>query len=144
MFIFNTKLVCWFKTGFYMITASVLKGLKVLFKTYRKSAGSSKNDTIDFQISPLFERSTCFYVTISGNFEVVNFETDLLGNKNLFQKTRVLFFENPSFPYKTAILEADVKTNRMVNMKWTYHKEQSFASNYYILSKILFPFKKFL
>ena len=39
--------------------------------------------------------------------------------------------ENVSFPYKTAIPEANVNANRMVSIKWTYHKEQSFASNYF-------------
>ena len=29
-----------------------------------------KNSTRDFQISNLFKRSACFYVTISGNFEL--------------------------------------------------------------------------
>ena len=49
--------------------------------------------------------------------------------------------ENASFPYKTAISEANVKTNRMVNTKWTYHSKRSFASNYFIFMKILFQFK---
>ena len=52
--------------------------------------------------------------------------------------------ENASFPYKTAIPEANVKTNRMMNTNWTYHKERSFASNYFIFMKILFQFKNLL
>ena len=52
--------------------------------------------------------------------------------------------EKASFPYKTAISEANVKTNRTVSTKWTYHKEQSFASNYFIFLKILFQFKNLL
>ena len=70
--------------------------------------------------------------------------------ENLFQKTGVPFFsystkiENASYPYKTTISEANVKTNRMVNTKWTYHKERSFASNYFIFLKILFQFKNLL
>ena len=52
--------------------------------------------------------------------------------------------ENASFPYKTAILEANVKTNRIVITKWTYLKEQSFASNCFIFLKILFHFKNLL
>ena len=40
--------------------------------------------------------------------------------------------ENTSFPFKTALSEANVKTNRMATTKWTYHKEWSFASNYLI------------
>ena len=71
-----------------------------------------------------------FYMTISGNFECFqycNFKTDFLDNKNLFQKIGVPFLvestkiKNESFPCKTAIPEANVKTNRMVNTKWTYH-----------------------
>ena len=36
---------------------------------------------------------------------------------------------NTSIPHKTALSEANVK-NRMVSIKWTYHKECSFTSNY--------------
>ena len=45
---------------------------------------------MDFQNSPPSERSACFHVTITGNFErfqYFNFETDYLDNENLFQKT---------------------------------------------------------
>ena len=49
--------------------------------------------------------------------------------------------ENASFPYKTAISEAKVKTKRMVNIKWTYHKERTCASTYFIFLKILFQCK---
>ena len=31
--------------------------------------------------------------------------------------------ENTSLPFKTALSEANVKTNRMTTTKWTYHKE---------------------
>ena len=51
-----------------------------------------KNGTRDFQNSPLFERSTRFYVTISVNFQYLNFETDFLEHENFFQKTGVRFF----------------------------------------------------
>ena len=54
-----------------------------------------KNVTKDFQNSPPFERSACFYVIFSGNFErfqLFNFETDFLENENLFQKTGVCAF----------------------------------------------------
>ena len=77
-------------------------------------------------------------MTIRGNFELFqyfNLETGFLENENLFQKLeyRLLVestkIENTSFPYKTAMSEAHVKTNRMVSTKWTYHKERSFASN---------------
>ena len=54
-----------------------------------------KNGTKDFENSPPFQRSACFYVTISGNFErfqYFNFEADFLENENLFHKTGEAFF----------------------------------------------------
>ena len=50
--------------------------------------------------------------------------------KTFFKKPEYNFLvkstkiENASFPYKTTISEANVKTNRMVSTKWTYHKER--------------------
>ena len=77
--------------------------------------------------------------------------------KQIFWKTKTFFkeleyrflvestkIENPSFSYITAISEVNVKTNRMVSTKWTYHKEQSFASNYFTFLKILFQYKNLL
>ena len=52
----------------------------------------------------------------------------------LVQSTKI---ENASLPYKTAISEANVKTNKMVATKWTYHKERSFASNYYFFENFV-------
>ena len=60
----------------------------------RCAPGSSKNGA-RLQNSSPFERSACFYVTMTKNFErylYFNFETNQLKNENLFQKTRVLFF----------------------------------------------------
>ena len=37
----------------------------------------------------------------------------------VFESTKIV---NASFPYKTAISKANVKTNRMMTTKWTYHK----------------------
>ena len=48
--------------------------------------------------------------------------------------------ENTSFPFKTALSEVNVKTNRMVGKKWTFRKEWSFASNYLIFLENLFQF----
>ena len=56
----------------------------------------------------------------------------------LFGSTEI---ENTSFPYKTAISEANVKTNKMVTTKSTYRKECNFSGNYFIFLKILFQFK---
>ena len=88
---------------------------------------------------------------ILNDFNTFNFEIDFLENENLFSKKLEYHFlvestkiENASFPYKTAISEANVKTNRMVTTKWTHHKEKSFASNYFIFLKILFQFKNLL
>ena len=68
-----------------------------------------------------------------------------LSLKQIFWETRTFFkeleysflvesnkIENASSPSKTVISEAKVKTNKMVTTKWTYHKERSFASNYFI------------
>ena len=56
-------------------------------------------------------------------FQYFNFETDFLENENLFQKTGVPSFLVEStkiertFLYKTTILEACFKANRMVSTK---------------------------
>ena len=92
-------------------------------------------------------------MTISGRFErfqYFDFETNLLGKENLFQKTGVFFLvdstktESASFSYKTALSEANAKTNRMENTKCTYHKERSFARNYFIFLEILLQLKNLL
>ena len=64
--------------------------------------------------------------------------------KTFFKKLECRFLvetteiENTSFPFKTAMSETNVKTNRMATTKWTYHKEWSFTSNYFIfLEKFL-------
>ena len=59
----------------------------------------------------------------------------------LVESTKI---ENASFPYKTAISKANVKTSRMMSTKWTNHKERKFASNYFVFLKILFQFKNLL
>ena len=70
--------------------------------------------------------------------------------KTFFKKLEYCFLvestkiENASFPYKTAMSETNVKTNRMGSTKWNCHKERSFVRNYFIFLKILFQFKKLL
>ena len=92
-------------------------------------------------------------MTVTENFkrfQYFNFKTDLLESEIFFKKLEYRFLvestkiEKASFPYKTAISEANVKTNRMVTTKWAYHRERSFASNYFIFLKILFQFKNLL
>ena len=66
---------------------------------------------------------------------------------NFFLKYKLYHFlvestkiDNITFPYKTALSEANVKTNRMGSTNLTYHKEWSFASNHFPFSKILFQY----
>ena len=65
----------------------------------------------------------------------------MLGYHFLVESTEI---ENASFAYKTVISEANVKTNGMVSTKWTYHKERSFAINFFIFLKFFFQFKNLL
>ena len=71
----------------------------------------------------------------------------------IFWKTKIFFkkleyhflvettkIENTSTSFKTALSEANVQTYRMATMKWTYQKEWSFASNYFIFLENLFQF----
>ena len=54
-----------------------------------------KNGTRDFQNSPPFEGSACFYVTLGGNskrFQYCNFKTNFLEKENVYQETGVAFF----------------------------------------------------
>ena len=57
--------------------------------------------------------------------------------KDFFKKLEYRFLvegteiESASISYKTAISEANAKTNIMVSTKWTYQQERSFASNYF-------------
>ena len=77
-------------------------------------------------------------------FKTLNLKQIFWKTKNVFKKLEYCFvtestkIEYVSFPYKTAILEANVKTNRMVSTEWTYHKKRSFASKYFVFLKILF------
>ena len=52
--------------------------------------------------------------------------------------------EKRSCLYKTAMQEASVKASRNGSTKWAYLKEQSFASNYFILLNVLYQFKNLL
>ena len=67
--------------------------------------------------------------------------------KTFFKKLEYCFLvetteiENTSFPFKTALSETKVKTNRMATTKLTYHKEWSFASNYFIFFENLYTFR---
>ena len=66
--------------------------------------------------------------------------------KTFFEKLKYRFLgettkiENTSFPFKTVRSEAKVKAIRMATTKWAYHKEWSFARNYFIFWENLFQF----
>ena len=74
-----------------------------------------------------------------------------LENENFFKELEYRFLvectkiEKASFPYKTVISEANVKTNRMVTTKkLAYHRERIFTSGYFIFLKVLFQFNNLL
>ena len=82
-------------------------------------------------------------------FIILTLEQILWKSKTFLKKNTVFLvettkIEKASFSYKTVMSEANVKTNKMASAKWTYHKEQSFASNYFIFLKILFQFKNLI
>ena len=89
-------------------------------------------------------------VEILNVFNTLTLKQIFWKTKTFFKKLEYCFLvegtksESAAFPYKTVISEANVKTNRMVSTKWIYKKERSFASNYFIFSKILFQFKNLL
>ena len=72
----------------------------------------------------------------SERFQCFNFKTDFCKTKTFFKKLEYSFlvgsikFENVAFPYKTALSEANVKTNK------TYHKERSFTVTTWYFLKI--------
>ena len=64
--------------------------------------------------------------------------------KTFFQKLEYRFLVESTRIENVSFSAANVKTNRMMSTKCTYHKEQSFASNYFIFMKILFQLKNIL
>ena len=61
-----------------------------------------------------------------------------LGYRFLVESTKI---EKASFPYKTAISNPDVKTNRIDSTKWTYHKEWSLAISCLIILRFCFSLR---
>ena len=115
---------------------------------------TGKNCFIQFSIRMAFflrDRHVFMWqsVKISNLFNTLTFKQIFWKTKTLFKKReyRLLVertkIQNASFPYKTAISEASVKTNRMVTTKWIYHKERIFASNYFIFWKFCFSLRTF-
>ena len=68
-------------------------------------------------------------VKVSNFFNILTLKQIFWKAKTFFKKLEYRFLvettkiENTSFPFKTALSEANVKTNRMATTKWTYHKE---------------------
>ena len=138
--------------GFCLNTWKLLRGL--ILKPTERALVLLKNGTGDCQIALHFRDR---HVFIWQSVEILNvFNTLTL--KQIFWKTKTFFkklgyrflvestkIENTSFLYKTATSEANVKTNRMMSTKLTYHKDRSFASNYFIfLNFFCLQFKNFL
>ena len=76
------------------------------FNVNRKRIRSSEKGTRDFNNSFPFERSACFYVIISGNFQgfhYCNFEINFWKTKTFFEKLeyRTWSTKTPTFPFKT-------------------------------------------
>ena len=78
---------------------------------------------------------------ILNNFNALNLKDIFWEKKAFFKKLEYCFLVESTKienAYKAAKSEANVKTKRMVRTKWMYHKERSFASNYFIFLKLLF------
>ena len=83
-------------------------------------------------------------MTITGHFErfqYFNFETNFLKNIDLFSKiwstlVESINIDKATFSYKSALSEITIKTNKTGKINWTYHKEWSFAINYFQFPKI--------
>ena len=71
------------------------------------------------------------------NFSRTKFFFKKLEHRFLVETTKT---ENTSFSFNTAMSEANLKTNKMVIIKLTYHKGGSFATNYLIFLENLFQF----
>ena len=92
----------------------------------------------------------CDNLKVSNVFNTLTLKQILWIKKTFFKKLQFRFLlettkiENASLLFKTALSEANVKTNRMGTTKGTYHKECSFPSNYFSgkFVPVLEPLKK--
>ena len=119
------------------------------------------------------ERHRFFYKTVLGIFKIALSLKDrhvfmwrlvkilnifsALTLKQIFQKTKTFFknlkyrylverttIVNASFPYEAAISKANVKKNRMVTTKLTYHKGEVLPATTSFFGKKLFQFENIL
>ena len=123
-----------------------------IFKRTERAQVLPKDGTMDFQNSPLFERSACFYVVISENFEhfqYFNFDTDFLEHEIFFQQTNfqlnALRIKGHHFHTKLTYQKPILRQIEWyITTKWAYQRGLTFASNYFIFLKVLFQFKDLL
>ena len=119
-------------------------------KPNRKSTDSSKRRYSAFSKCPSVWEIDMFLLEIFTIFNILTLHQIFWITKKFFKKLEYVFLvesikiENATLPYKTALSEANIKTNRMESTKWSYHKEWSFFSNNFVFLKILFQFKNLL
>ena len=119
-------------------------------KPNRKSTDSSKRRYSTFSKCPSVWEIDMFLLEIFTIFNILTLHQIFWRTKNFFKKLEYVFLvesikiENATLPYKTALSEANIKTNRMESTKWSYHKEWSFFSNNFVFLKILFQFNNLL
>ena len=83
---------------------------------------------------------------VSNVFNTLTLKETFWKMKSFFKKLEYRFLVeatkigNTPFPFKTALSETNITTNRMATTKWTYHKEWSFDSNYLIFLENWFQF----
>ena len=90
------------------------------------------------------------WVKLSNVFNTLTLKQIFWKTKTFFKKLEYCFLvetteiESTSFLFKTALSETNDKPNRMTTTNWTYHKEWSFASNYFVFLEIFFQFQNLL
>ena len=117
----KTKILkCWKRKAFKV----KWKAFFIIFKGISGATNCVRPETTPLILKQIFWKTKTFPQDFSKSF--------------LVESTKI---ENATFPYKTTLSEANVKTYRMGSIKWIYHKKWSFASNYFNFLKILFQFK---
>ena len=121
------------------------KGYEVrtsIYDVINRNLSRNSNYIIDVAMWPKFGNFRLLWGKLS-NLTLIQI---FWNTKTFFKKLKYRFLvettkiEKTSFPFKTALLEANVKTNRVATTKWTYYKEWTFASNYFIFLESLFQF----
>ena len=95
--------------GFCLNTGK--RAQKFHFRSNRKRKVPLENSARDFQYIPLFQRSACFYVKITGHFDCFqyfNFETNFLKKENVFQ-LKVLRLKTQHFHTKVPCQKSKLK-----------------------------------